>query len=144
MTKPSHTTLASIERKLRRRYPGIHCQVQRHTSDYYGEGEGMWTVVFLAKDRDALVKYRLATAEQFEVHDTLSYSKANRHPSSHDGFGNSVTAYTAIGEDGLFHVNTYIFDGADARDYTKKLQMQVDRMLKPFVRGTWKAQAVRP
>lgn len=133
------TLLPSIGRNLARRYPGIHCQVTHDTRDTYDEGECLWTVTFSAKNRDALIRCGLATAKQFEVHDTLSYCKRNRHPSSHDGFGNRVIAYPPIGEDGVFSVITYIFNGVDRRDYTKKLQTQVMRLLKPFIKGTWKA-----
>ena len=137
--KITSIALSSIERRLARRYPGISCQVTRKTSDhYYGKGACLWTVDFFAKDREALINSGLATADQFEAYAALSYSGHSRHPSSHDGFGNEVTAYPAVREGGPCCVSTHIFDGSDNREYTKKLQMQVDRMLKPFIRGTWK------
>jgi hypothetical protein len=139
------TALPSIERKLARRYPGISCRVKRHTNDgYYGKGHGAWSVQFFARDRESLIEYGLATAEQFELHDTLSHCKRFRHPSSRDEFGDSTSAYPAIGPDGCSSMHIVIADCPDTRVYTKKLQGEVLRLLKPFIRGTWKAQAVRP
>src|SRR5665213_3686467 len=130
--------------RLERRYPGVRCKVERSEFEpghYAGaNGHALWTVSFFANDAQTLIRHGLATAEQFEIRKTLSNSKVSCHPSSHDGLGGDVRV-VVWPDDGkeVFEVSTIVMDYQnDEEVFTKKVQADAARCLKPFIRGTWK------
>jgi hypothetical protein len=144
-TVDQHLVLSDRARELEQRYPGVRCKVEfsEYAPGKHIEGHAHWIVTFFADSLECLVKHGLATAEQFEITASLPVAKADRHPSMWDGFGNSIRVWKNL-EAKSWEVRTYVDDYQNReRELTKKLEVQTARLLRPFVRGTWKPKATR-
>lgn len=144
---PMRTTesdLATLAARLEALYPGVRCRVRwtdlRPDPARSLEGHALWTVSFFAHDTATLIRHGLATAEQFEVDETQSSSAADRHPCFKDGMGDRMAVAVWPNKGGeVFEVRTLVMDYQNPEErFTKKLQAEVARYLRPFIRGTWK------
>ena len=119
---------------LRRRYPGVSVEVD--FIDHVAEGFGTyqaWFVSFESTDSHRLIEYGL-------VPKTVDWESGNC-PSEFDGL--RCSAHGVNGPSGRvyrfsYHVEVNPFEESRDRALTKKMQRQVERMLRPFVRGVWK------
>jgi hypothetical protein len=120
---------------LERRYPDLFVSVDfiDHSA---GDGYKGWRLSFGARDPRVLVKYGLVSA---------------RSDFGSDGDAELVGcrwyAFGVVDESKRYTVGYHIEEqSGDRRDraLTKKMQTQVMRLLKPFIKGTWTALAVRP
>jgi hypothetical protein len=135
--------LSSLERLFALRYPGVRCKADwlEFRADDGEERHALWEVRFFAKDMKTLIRYGLATTEQFEVDKTRTYAKSARHPCFKNGLGGQIAVAVWPQEDNseLFEVRTLVVDYQSWEDrFTKKLRAQVAGCLRPFIRGTWK------
>jgi hypothetical protein len=140
-----HTSAGSIEKRakrlqraLTRRYPGLFIDV--HFIDQVTEGHGTyrgWHISFESTDPSSLVKHRL-TPENVDFQAAGPWCAfgvsefAGMHWHTHDVIDQS-NRY-AIG----FHIEEEPHNDRRDSAMTKTIQSKVMRMLKPFIRGTWK------
>jgi hypothetical protein len=127
--------LSRLAARLRRQYPGIHVEV--HFNDHVAKGMGTyqgWSITFESKDPNLLIRYKLAPLQ-------CDFGKSS---------GNSELVnvrwwtHGIIDQSECYGVGYAIEEEPHAyrrdRALTKTRQTQVVRMLKPFIRGTWKPQ----
>jgi hypothetical protein len=121
--------------RLMRRYPGVIVEVgfNDHVADGHGTYKG-WHISFESKDPNVLIRHKLAplqcdfgsSAAPTELAGVCWHTHGIIDHSERYGVG--------------YHIEEE--PHADVRDraLTKTKQTQVMRMLKPFIRGTWKPQ----
>jgi hypothetical protein len=130
---PKKTFLRKESRRFNDHYEGVHCGVERLEYPPKGDDPGgvSWWIWFKAEDRETLILHGIATAEQFHIDKTLTYAKTRRHPAMNSEFGLETH----------FYLGASIYQILDDRDhirFTKRLEGEVARMLRPFVRGSWR------
>jgi hypothetical protein len=126
--------------RLEHRYPGVRCTVEwseAEPSEHWGKGHALWMLRFICEDRARLIGYGLASAAQFEA----LAQRRRWYFYTHDGLGNRVSIYEQAPPDRpkVYEVSIIIkdYDNNDEKPFTKKVQVEVARALKPFVRGRW-------
>jgi hypothetical protein len=145
MTTPTnyadkHITLAHYAIRLEQRYPGIRCTV---TWDQFAPGKcipghAVWAMCFRSDSLELLVKYGLATAEQFE-REALGDGRRRKVTTDfgdviffrHDDRGWEVCARITDYEN-------------EEKPFTKKLQAETARMLKRFAKPKFERRYARP
>ncbi len=136
--------LPTLAGRLEHRYPDVHCIVERHEYEPNkrggSKGHALWELRFFADDRATLIEHGLASAAQFEARAATCHWLHK-----HDPLGNSVSVYEhgGYGRPKAYEVNMLVTDynNNDEKPFTKKLQTQVARALRPFFRGTWRPPA---
>ena len=134
--------LPSLAGRLERRYPGVQCTVEWHEFEPEPrcdlKGHALYELRYFAGDRVTLIEHGLATLAQFEA----AHAAPAGWLSTHDSCGNHVTFYEhgGHGRPKVWEVHMLVMDYThnDERPFTKKLQTQIARALRPFVRGTWR------
>lgn len=127
---------AHLASQLEERYPGVFVDVifNDHSGHYKG-----WHLSFQAEDPQLLIGYGLANgvaAFESGAGGISEWAGCRWH-----GRGIiDASKRSAIGYHIAMEGRT---DRRPDRALSKKMQAQVSRLLKPFVKGTWKAPAVR-
>jgi hypothetical protein len=126
-----------LQDRLMRRYPGVTVGVG--FNDHVARGCGTyrgWSLSFESNDPNVLIRHRLAPLQ--------CHFGSSR--------GNSELAGVSWHTHGIidqserygisYHIEEEPHDSAGRnRALTKTMQTRVMRMLKPFIRGTWKPQS---
>jgi hypothetical protein len=128
---------------LLRRYPGVLVTVgfNDHVADGHGTYKG-WYMSFMSADPGLLIKYNLAPPD-------CPFDSSSSADDGHRAYSElaGVSWYTNGIIDcpeptqryGIaYHIEEEPRANARDRALTKTRQAQVLRMLKPFIRGTWK------
>jgi hypothetical protein len=119
---------------LQRRYRGVSVRV--FFNDHVAEGIGTyrgWCVSYECPDPCVLVRHGLAPPTcDFRSGDRGELASVSWH------------SHPIIADSGCYGVSHHVEESPHAnerdRALTKKMQSQVMRMLKPFIRGTWKSR----
>jgi hypothetical protein len=136
-------TVNRLRSALQRRYPGVSVLAHFNDESESGRRSGAyqgWCVVFAAEPA-VLAHHKLvpgtARKERDMFHD-MEFVGVTYFLRDADKSGRSQVGYHVAEVEG-HHLR-------HNRALTKKMQMQVTRLLRPFVGGTWKpsAPAVRP
>jgi hypothetical protein len=128
---------ARLRAALERRYPGVTVHVDFIV--HVAAGYKGWRVVFEALDPHTLINFRLASG--------LSDFADSDSAGSTEFVGCSRYFFGICDASKLYRAGYHIEEEPDAgynRALTKKMQTQVMRLLKPFIKGTWKLPAARP
>jgi hypothetical protein len=137
MANPIISRSARVRAALERRYPDLFISVDFIAHSQGGTYKG-WRVSFESRDPRALVRYNLASG--------LSDFGGDGGNGNTEFVGCRWYAFGAVDNTKRYRIGYHIEEEAgDQRDraLTKKMQTQVMRLLKPFIRGTWTAPAVR-
>ncbi|HTG09109.1 MAG TPA: hypothetical protein VK635_34305 [Bradyrhizobium sp.] len=120
--------------ELEKRYPGIRCTVSytEYAPDKWLPGHALWLVSIYSDSLERLVRYGLATAEQFE-REALEMSGKVRRRKVTNEFGDTV-GFQHV-DPNCWQVYTCIIDYQnEEKPFTKKLQAETARMLKQFAK----------
>ena len=130
----SNVTLRAeiLTRRLMKRYRGVKVDVRfnDHPAGGHGTYRG-WCVSFESPDPNVLVRHRLAPI--LDANQSLRSSEfVGVHQHAHGPY--DATKCWGV----AFHIEEDPHTSRADPAMTKKMQVQVNRLLKPFVRGTWK------
>jgi hypothetical protein len=147
MAKPPNNKAARVRRALERRYPGVvvevhfrNCAAEQLTPTYRTPAYKGWHLSFAARDPNLLVSYGLASGlSDFDRHDQDGRRRDDRSITEFAGY--SWYAHDDSGRHEIgFHIEEE-YEPVRDRALTKKMQTQVLRLLKPFIRDAWKPSA---
>jgi hypothetical protein len=140
--------ISTLSNRLMRRYPGVIVEVTLVDHTNQGRAYQGWHLSFQSCDPQVLVGHGLAVS--VSSFDDSQFRDARRKSSCAGksefagcswyatGARTTVSQKYMIG----FHVEERASDNPYRRDsaLTKTMQTRVMRILKPFIRGTWKPQ----